>query len=520
MNSLSRIGDDLHHICGFLSDSSVFTSVSIHEDAHGIQIEKTIFGANIFAPNKAESTIAYFQKIFGQRRVVRICHNIGIEFLSVRWAMQKIFGQARGANMSHSMGTEFLASKWAIQNFFVSTGELFEEDFEDLLGEIKGTTPRVRALSDADTDVVRGRFEQVRTLRDCSKAQLDLLYQILVPFARIEDIFFGHFPDCSIRALDSGKNFTGLRTRVYMYEQFRRDLLSYDQKLMLLAKKFPLIVPDIGTVFPGLNGTLEKVHGIAQGGGACKIFLETIGREAQNEGHYVLYRCTTVAPTRDCLDTILDDLRPSPGQNGAAATDVETRRLMQSPPFNHAKLSAIAYSLGCCHAAYDSIAHPIHRAIMVAPMGVDHRIAALFRERLEPMTLDYYLEAHDVVDQMGQELLGSGCRADRIRTRIHVLMAGNMPRGMLPQDTIEAIAIRRKIFGQSSYILNAIRASGHLVWALMSEHIRLTPFQPYSAVSISNEDQAQLVDAILSRRSNFADPQWEVFRQGVAKILF
>jgi hypothetical protein len=495
MNSFNRVGRDLHQIHEFFAASSSFTFASIQEDSAGLHIEKYSLWKHLFSPRNSASTKAYFQKVFGERRVERLFATMG-----------------RGP----------WVSKGDIQKLFVSLGELCEADFEDLLALICSSNPRIRYLSETETTTLRRQFQTISKIQECSKEQLNLFYQLLVPFARLEDIFFDHLPDCEIRALDTGERFQGLESRVYMYELFRRGALSYDQRLMLHAKKFPCIAPKPGTVFPGLHGTLVKIHDIVEGSGAYKIFLKTMGSASSEEGNYVLYRCTRLTPTRASLENILDNLCPAPGQRGADATREVTRQHFGSPDFGGKKVTAIGYSLGCCHAAYDMTRGPssINHAIFVAPLGVDHTLAALFRERVKPMTLDYYLEAHDVVDQLGEQFIGAGCLHDFIKTRVHILTVNNLSGEIAPRVALERIAARRHIFGNERLIIKVLRASGYLFRALMGDHTRLTPFQPYREFVISSDDQGKLVDDILSHSSSITDPQWEELRGGISRLLF
>jgi len=535
MSSLARVGRQLQQVATELEKVSQMHEVTVHDEGEKVTIATQLvpllfvkeavnywsglFGFTVPKLPEDAGTIAYFTKVFGQKRLERITKEI------------------------HCDGAY---TKKEISRLFARLGEVFSSDLQELFDEIKKELPLIRFLSKSETLELRLAFAHVATLDDCSNAELDLLMNLLIPFQEIKHLFLNQPPSLQEGCFSAPKDFVSLKKRVYTYESIRREPINEREWMMHLAKTLADREIPTGTLFKNAYGGFCKVHQVVHAGGAYKYFLRTIGKEAGQAGNFILYRGTNPHPLAiDGWQTLVDDFRLKLGSEGAAATRTETVALLtdRGQGFmkeGNEKVTAIAMSLGGAHAMRDFADLKIDRLVTVASPGIDSKTCALFAQRVNANKYTYersivhFIEGEDVIDQFGEEHLGAGCNPAGIKIELLVVEPQRNEQVHLSlQEEMQRIGKLRKIFTEdtwhsimprhvSEFLMNSgipnwissiPFAAYELLKAIFTVHIRNTLLNPHRFIEISNQVNNALLQQLLSHKSELCDARWEQLRK-------
>lgn len=515
MNSLHAVQLQLEAIVNKVQYQSDDDQVMIKRSGYALQVisQSLIFPPWVSATRDTE-TIAYFKTVFGEKRVLRL--------------------------LKRPSCTSYCVKRHFIEKLFVHIGEVFYSDLSDLFDEIKGNGPTIRFLNEKESADLRVRMRDVKELPMCSKEALDILMKLLVPFAKIDELFLNNPPNNRALSLDSGKEFESVRRRVYTYETMRRNLPTEPLWMMNLAKILADREMPEGTMIRGAQGSYCKVHAVVHQGGAFKYFLKTIGREAASEGNYILARGTRPHPrSTDWYKTLCEDFCLTIGARGPKATFEATKKLLSDPQMGFIekgdeKITLIGYSLGGAQSQIDMLLHGMYRKIdrlvTIASPGTNTKIAELFAERVNQGLLghpviEHFFEAVDPMSQFGQVHLGFKCDPKKAEIKVHFLENGLKVVSKSPfliRDELVRIAKLRKVFLDSFWkqflpgpiynLINLERALFALITAIFTVHTKNTLLSPHSHIfSLLNqkEGQSELVQEILSHLPPLFDPRWE-----------
>jgi len=186
---------------------------------------KDFLGVGVVGQSSANqnSTLAYFMRIFGEKRIKRFG-----------------FGNAPIP----------LVTKKDVEKIFVHSCEVQAEDIQDLLDELNSDKSEIRYLNMDDITSLRENLTNCRNIADCTNVQLDLLFKVLVPFVDVSHLLDNRdVADVESFALDSGKTMRGTRERAFLYEKIRRDEVSSTAWIMYLSKRLADREMIKGTVF-------------------------------------------------------------------------------------------------------------------------------------------------------------------------------------------------------------------------------------------------------------------------------
>jgi|GEM_PF-3028967 len=510
MSSIEKTGQNLELIVRTLEHTPSYMEVALSEDDGAFKIETTKpplhrYFLNLFYPlvtEEGQKNTQYFEKVFGKRRSLRILSQLNISQVRTRGD---------------------------IKHLFVMTGELFFQDLVELLKEIKAQSPKIRYLNENETATIRAFFEGVASIEECDSLHLRKLQEVLLPFSKVEHLFFEKVPVLRSISLDSGQDWASQKRRVFAYELLRSNLLTHEQKIMLMAKVLAGREMPPGVVFssPALN--LLKVHRVLLHGGAYKYFIKAYGKSAKEEGNYILYRETRPLPTStNWWSTLVDDMMVNLGSWGATEGRIETAEMLSDPRCGFIdapgqKVTGIGFSLGGAHLQYDMAFHRvIQKAIIVSSPGIDEKSCQVFADRVnrgeitfQPQ-IDYYFEDKDVVDQFGQSKLGRGCNPEKATVSVHIMRPKSDDEPPATQEEkIGSICRARKVFYEESTTLDIPIAVSDVTRAFLMVHSRHTTFQAHDILKLSSEQKEQF----LSHRPPFVYPRWEEIRKTLSKAL-
>jgi len=440
------------------------------------------------------STLGYFKKVFGEKRVFRLEPFAGC------------------------------ATVESVKRLFVSAGEVTFLDMEELFLEIKSDKKTVRALSESETVALRGEFQQTATLEACSTSALLKLYQLLNPFQSTKDLFCNQVPELKLPVYALSQ-----KMRVLMYERMRREPSTERMWIIDMAKVLADLEMPKGTILRTPKGNFCTVHEIIRGGGAYKYLLRTIGKAVDEEGNFLLNRGTRPLPnSTDWWKTIIEDFRLRLGSKGSEETFVQTRDLLKTPFFEGKRLTAIGNSLGGVHAQYDALLHTIHRVVTVVSPGIDAKYAALAATR--PTTeVQHIIEAEDFVDQLGEVHFGAGVDPKKMAVSFHILQPGKQASPDL-NTALGLVAKVRKMLSKPvadlmrlSFCPKTFTAAPrillHIAKTMLQAHTRHTVLQEHFAIDLNNRTHGALLQAVLTHGSPLTDRRWEELRKVVPKIL-
>ena len=156
MNSLTRIGRQLQQVAAELEKVGQMHEVRVHEEGEKVTVTTQLepfffvkeavnywsglFGFSVPKPPVDARTVAYFTKIFGQKRIERITKAV------------------------HCDGAY---SKKEIGQMFAHMGEVLSTDVQELFDEIKSKISCIRFLSESETVELRKTFARTLTVDDC-----------------------------------------------------------------------------------------------------------------------------------------------------------------------------------------------------------------------------------------------------------------------------------------------------------------------------------------------------------------
>lgn len=535
MSAITRVDRELQVIASTLEKVTDFYEIKIRKDTDTIRVIATltrlffiedavtywsgVFGFAASKPQSDAASVAYFAKVFGEKRLARITDQI----------------ECKG-----------IYTKKHIRELFAYSGEVLSSDVQELFDEIKSAASTVRFLNEEETRALRQEFNDTSSIETCSNAQLDTLMQILVPFSKVETLFLNAVPRLTVTSLTAPADFSSLCRRVLIYQEMRTKQITEQQWIMYLTKNLADREVPTGVVFRGNTAGFVKVHKVVHGGGAYKYFLKAQGKAAATTGHYILYRGTSPLPSAtDALLTLIEDFRLQLGSQGPQVTFEQTKALLTDRAAGfiddgQEKITALSMSLGSAHAMRDLLLHKIHRLITVTSPGIDKATCHLFAEKINSGTLgfvpsiEHNFEAEDIVDQFGEAHLGDGCDPAKITVTVRIHEPGNLEEASLDDD-LRRIAKLRKVFARDSWhqfvprevldflqldrfpnwLCSIPQAGIRLLQAIFEVHIRNTLLTPHRVIEISNQNHNGVLQAILSHTSGLCDKRWEQLRQVV-----
>lgn len=206
------------------------------------------------------------------------------------------------------------------------------------------------------------------------------------------------------------------------------------------------------------------------------------------------------------------------GENGFKTTFLETHWLLQNTPFRGKKITVIGNSLGGVHAQYDALFHPIQRVITVASPGITKRDAALISQsRLQ--SVQHYIEAEDIADQLGECHLGVGADPQKVAVSLHILQPG------AKAATLDEISALRKQVAKpisdlmATKLMALPKAVANIANVIFKVHTRHTLLGACSETILTNQKNEKPLHEILRHAPLLANPQWECVRTAVPRLL-
>lgn len=152
MNSLTNVGTILAKIADALKTVHNDSQVIINPSSTDVTVIlrpcwlRRWLSCCCIRPVQDRTTLAFFQDVFGVKRVHRI---------------------VKEAALSDKRFT-----KSDVEKMHVYASEVTFLDLQQLLEEIKDTSARIRFLDAADTTTLRTQYREVRNISDCTDPQL------------------------------------------------------------------------------------------------------------------------------------------------------------------------------------------------------------------------------------------------------------------------------------------------------------------------------------------------------------
>lgn len=462
--------------------------------ASWLPIVKDLFGAASIVPLPETGIIGYISTLFGRKRFERISERAGIDL------------RYRNEN--------FL-TRWELEAFFVHAAEVFEEDLQELLSEVRDRDAKIRFLSEDDSILYRKEFGEAGCLNDCSKEQFEKLFSLLIPYKSIDALF-----SKSVSRHQS----TDIWNRVSLYEKIYHTPLSESQWMMLVAKKALDQRLTAGIVFRNCYGGFCKVHQVVSAAGAHKCFLKHIGKQQVAAPNIVAYRGMS---WRD-LSSVYEGFRGELGSKGSQATFEETKQLLTNPErgfvsHKDENVIGVGMSLGTCHLTCDSVlfASKFRRVVLFAGPGLElgpiSLYSALTGSEPEPekrRRIEHWWEADDVTHLLGEAHLGYGCDFKKVKVVVNILDTGTLFSAESIAGNIQRIAEVSRFPSHENSDNEAVQGILALKSALDGPHGRYTLGQDHSHVRLDSDKEPELTNMLLGHDSNgICDPKWKELRK-------
>jgi pimeloyl-ACP methyl ester carboxylesterase len=357
--------------------------------------------------NENSETIAYFHRVFGQKRVERISDRYHIGLIE-------------------KMNKGLAVTRHDIERLFVGIGDVRKDDVDDLFQEIKSDSKVIRGLSEEETKHLREEFRSTHKIEMMSKEKMDRLFNILVPFASVEDIFLQNIPRIG-RYSDRSESWHGRRNRVFLHEDMRRraegqDPLFWEVRVgkRILEESLPE-----GLMLYHPNGYYE-CRGLIENHGAYKLLFNPVTMKSGFFRPLIGYLSTRAHTyTWNSLHSRLEGFWKEIASQGTEKTYDATRAVLTDPKLGFVddakeKVWLLGMSMGGAQAERDTclFMDRISKATFLCNPGIDRKTTEMFAEASKnlssPISLQYIAEVDDIVPRIGEAHIGLGCDPEKV----------------------------------------------------------------------------------------------------------
>lgn len=523
MGSVTRVRAQFDQLCHCLSMAKRTDMVKLDENEHRfalsevsaidevVEFVKNQFVVQFpcFAPyidskpvftTPQGGVIGYLSHIFGRKRFERIA-------------------QRSGVDLTHRMSNNLSIRE--IELLLINAVEVYENDLQELLEQIKSNSEIVGFLNEEESRSLRAQFRDVHVLDDCSNDHFEALFSLLTPFKSISNLFSRTLPGMVVDVAFTGISSALLKTRVDIYEKMELEPLAYEKWMMLMAKKLIYYELPEKVVFRNGYGGFCTVHAKVAEAGACKFFLKQLGQSQKEHNNTVAYRGTSLD-----VHTFVEDFRAEFGSQGPKATYEKTLELVSDPvkgfvKTKEEKLDAIGTSLGGCQVMRDAILlkQKYAKIVSLVGPGLDKISAQLYAKRVNAdeegtPAIEHWWEADDVAQYFGSAHLGFECEPQKAHITINILEKDNQEN---TEESIQDIVGRIVTAVQFPYGANRaeswVNGTAVMLKALEGPHRRNTLEQPHRVHRITNREHPELVNKLLSHKPEVCDPGWEEMRR-------
>ena len=443
-------------------------------------------------------TIAYFHKVFGEKRMKKLSERHGLSL-----QVKRESGLTRGE----------------IRTLFVGLAEVHLCDLEDLFDKIQHDKRELGEVEREAKEALGARFRS-RVFSSLSKEDYDLLFFYLVPFSRIEDVFFNHLPNFGFWSNFASKQ--EMRGRaVYICERVRREGKSVEERVWeaWVAKTILLRrVQPTGVIIPHPRG-YYAIHGELEGGGASMIFLKALQEDLPSLVKALGTRVTFNTPDSWLsvlnnfyqeigilgVTTIQDSFRYLLGRNLRKSEKFEKQYRGSDPKtFCRSRLEriqGIGFSLGAAQLQLLSQRHPdlFSQLTLVGAPGISKKKGKAYGAIKYGPSLRYMIEIDDVVHRTGEVKLGFCCSSG---VELVVFSSRKMTKEEVANLLLHPPSLPESLFLKGVAFFKAFLLAHARQTTLQKEHIHHV-FQAANAKDLS------VIRAVLQ------DDSWEGERKSI-----
>lgn len=418
---------DLSQIAGTLEGSWHFNRVVATRDRQGFhcrrgwnwqQLLPAIFSCFLSDAYRQENsdTVDYFWTIFGRKRIQEISrrHNLHLDF-----------------KFNHGIAL----TRYDVEVIFGSMGDVRVGDLETIFREVKANPDTYLHLAPLKTNQLKTIFAD-RAFQDLTKADIDELYNVAVPFQSLETMFMNEVSNDYAHWADRDYSWRGTKTRIYLMEEMRRS--GNASQFECNIRKIKRIL-DYHTPTGERDGLLlwdtdgyRFVFKRIDGGGAYKFLLKALTKTETYRSQIAYLGTQFMSYVPDSWQSGLEDFRENIGAGGPVATYYETEYYLHNPSAGFVdttgeKIDFTGMSLGGAQALRDSclFIDQVRKITAVCNPGIDKNtyrwFAAKTWELTERISLEYIWEKDDLIPLIGDGHLGLGCDPNHVEISVRML---------------------------------------------------------------------------------------------------
>jgi hypothetical protein len=438
-------------------------------------------------------TFSHFFQIFGEKRIFAIGKRYGLD-LEGKYA--------RGLSLTQR----------DVRLLCVGAADVRREDIDTLFKEEQRVSSPLYC-----------RLQGKKSVEDLSKADLDVLYQMLVPFAKIEHIFLNHLPEVTPFS-SRDDSLSGRTNRVFLIEQMRRNGSYYDEVLWKIRLSKRIVNEDLakGVIIPHPQGYYEH-RALIQGGGAYKLLLRPLNTETGLHPIIAYLSTRFSGTTMDSILSRLESLRQNIGENGVKATYLETKSYLDNVTKGFVrspeeKVDLIGMSLGGAQASRDACLFKERVASLttICAPGIDEAtcqwFATVSQRFPQQMSIHHMVEKDDVVPDLGQAHLGIYCPPEKVKVRHTTFLPSDAK--MQPIHPMH-LPSRPEAPEEIRHMFLEL-----FINSMIYAHSRETTAKTHYSTTLSNEEGEETRTRLNKILHNAKDPlrrRWEDIRQTIAK---
>lgn len=437
---------------------------------------------------KLLSTIEYFKKLFGDKRLER-----ALSFAKI------------DSSKMHRRGSLF--TKKEVAHLLHILMLVTKDDVNELLNDLRSSKEVVRGLEGALLEQYRAKFKEKESIESCSFSDVSQLLDLLLPSRLGADLGISsserdvlHFPKNVFNKVKSAAWISSfLHEKVYTVIEWAQ-LVGKNLSRMPIPKGLLIPHPDRGFLF--LSHTIQER-------GASKYFFRSL--DVNTVFHHTVYQGTRGvalhSDPRDLLHCFADDARREIGAAGSIATYNRTKELFENPQHGFVdtsddRICGIGYSLGGVQLQRDALLFPerFHSITTICSPGIEAESAQLFTSMIEKSksspTIDHIFEEGDIIANFGEKHLGAGCEKVPLTFRTVRPIGGNSTSWPRVARLID-------------FIWRSIRSLFMNLFDCYKIHARATIAQLYDEIVLGQDE----VNAQADHSPSHVDPLWEKVRQ-------
>ena len=481
-----------------LADASLSSRVVLEEKVRGFSVrffsnfEQWVpipfsFLLQYFNPDycsENRKTIETLFEMFGRRRTIRVFQRQNIDILS-RW----------------DHGREITVGE--LRNFFIGVADVRYEDIEQVVYDLQHSPESYLHLLPVQLSRLRARLAG-KTIHDLTKADIDHVYEVAVPFRSIEDIFLKRVPKFQWNS-GGPSDPKAHESRVYLIEQMRRhsghpryaEWIRYAKRVMSYGIPEGAVLSDAD----GYRFVAKKERRLG-----CYALYQKRMHEGCRSQVAILGTQSEFWSVPYAWETFLQDLHPNLGASAAISMQESMGKMLTDVREGFIeregeKVELIGMSLGGTIASFLTCMNldKVDALYTVSSPGVDHKTACLFNELVEgrstPIEIKHARDSDDLIPLHGETHLGIHANPHRVRLDVYMIAPRTEEADSLPSRPHASGSLLQRIWSTVSSLIGPhVRETTDDVFVSNAHSYTHRVFHRSNQNSFSREELDELLD--------------------------